>query len=1137
MIDRADLDRRIADLTAEYDAAGAGRGPLACRCGRLLLVRHLAPGDGPVVADDRDRAIALFEEALAGDLVADDRTAAQLGAGLLLMTRVMPVPDLGAGDPAALNLGSMLGLLGGRQPEPGPAAGADLARAIAHLEQLGDVPAEIEQVSAMMLVSLRLLQATMHPGDSGLDVLTVLGQLQELTARMPAGEPLRSPAQLLLAIFGDESGGPVTPEAVDGTRDLLAQLPDGSSESAVVRDQLAVLLGRAGQETGSVEDLAEARSLLEESLARLGAGDPGRPAALRKLAGVVVSDAALRGDPAAVDRAVDLAEQVGALPAEDAVTTGKDHFLRAMALTLRGHRDAQPEDVRAAAEHLRLALDLVPVEDPLAPSIIGLLGALLNDRHLAGGVIEDAGAARFRLAQARQVLDRHAAAGTLLGGGDVHTIVALDALGRTAAAIRLGDRAELDHAIDDLRAALELLPPEYPWRSRFGGSLGLALLARAAADNDHDGILAAAALVEQATATMAVEPSGRPVVVALSGVAVLVRGLLDGDESALERADELFAEAAAADIFGVDQRIGIYAVRALGQLARHERGKDPGVLDEAVTFLERARQLLGDRPGNALTASVLARLGDAYWIRATDDDRVRAVHAGLAALRARVGDTLLQTEVADALIIARGAADEAARVADRCLDVGRVDLAAEALELGRGLVLHAATSAGRVPKLLRAAGYDDLAAEWAGEQARPGATVAGLTTAELAQVTGQFLGGEAPSDLRRRVLAALAEALGSEHLLAAPSAGEIAGALTEVGADALVYLTPGRLLVIRSDGSATVCPAAGLGAAPLAAVAAVGGPAREADATLPSGRAANLRELCEWAWRAAVQPLLDHVGPWQLDHPPRLVLIPGGALGSVPWHAARRPGPGAHYACASLVLSYAASARQLVDGAGRLALPTAADQVLFADPAGDLPGARTEVETLRRHVYPGAAVLSPAATPAQLLEQLPGADVLGTSLLHLSCHGHVGAGAASSYLQLATRRLTVTTILEHAHGRPPDTPGPLVVLASCSSDLSPDDFDEALTLATAFQAAGAAGVVGSRWAVTDRTTRYLMVMFHVFLQVDGLAPADALRAAQLWMLDPGRRAPAAVPALLDDLDDPDELTAVAAWGAFSHHGR
>jgi hypothetical protein len=58
-----------------------------------------------------------------------------------------------------------------------------------------------------------------------------------------------------------------------------------------------------------------------------------------------------------------------------------------------------------------------------------------------------------------------------------------------------------------------------------------------------------------------------------------------------------------------------------------------------------------------------------------------------------------------------------------------------------------------------------------------------------------------------------------------------------------------------------------------------------------------------------------------------------------------------------------------------------------------------------------------------------------------------------------------------------------------------------------------------------------------FLRAGGLTVLDALRRAQLWMIDPARQLPAAMPADLRAQVLPDQPADVAAWAGFVHFGR
>jgi CHAT domain-containing protein len=174
-----------------------------------------------------------------------------------------------------------------------------------------------------------------------------------------------------------------------------------------------------------------------------------------------------------------------------------------------------------------------------------------------------------------------------------------------------------------------------------------------------------------------------------------------------------------------------------------------------------------------------------------------------------------------------------------------------------------------------------------------------------------------------------------------------------------------------------------------------------------------------------------------------------------------------------------------------------------------------------------------------VLGQLPGASGSGASMIHLACHAvAVGVAPGSSYLLLAGgQELKIDQILRRASGRPPGAAGGLVSLAACGSDLAVDEHDEALTLATAFLAAGAVTVVGTRWEVPDRKTALLMYMFHHFLTADRQSPRDALRMAQLWMLNPDRTVPPAMPRRLATHVARPDLADLAAWAAHAHQGR
>ncbi|KAK1185313.1 CHAT domain-containing protein [Streptomyces sp. NBS 14/10] len=633
-------------------------------------------------------------------------------------------------------------------------------------------------------------------------------------------------------------------------------------------------------------------------------------------------------------------------------------------------------------------------------------------------------------------------------------------------------------------------------------------------------------------------------------------------------------------------RLRSHLGRVLLHTARHL--DDPVLLDQSIAELSRVRELIGQGHGLPHTADALTQLSEAYWLRrerhrptAVEDVNASLATRGEALIRLAL-DVLLQLGSEHGLAVARTGSAQALWLAYWNTVCFRPADAVHALELGRALVLRAAAASRGIPELLEARGHPDLARQWRAEVAadRP-------PTDTAAPLLGRATERQIPGTLRRRALDALGAGSGADarKLLGLADLAGLKAGLTTTGTDALVYLVlglqPGQngfALILRPDtGDAppTVLklPLLTPGSPPLEryldvtarrsqATAAATADATAADATVePSGQAAldreweaALRELCDWAWPAAMGPVLAAVGP--LNRPPRIVLVPCGALGAVAWHAARTPygraGRAHRYACEEAVLSYAPSGAEFLRAGARDRLPIAAGQVLVADPELSLLWAEIETEALRAACYPDGlcygefptAVSDAPGTPEDILAVLPGGSAPAAAVLHISCHALVGPYPTRSALWLATPpdgpqdagRLTVARILDGTATGAPDAAGPLVVLSACETDLSTRNHDEALTLSTALIARGAADVIGSRWAVRDASTAVMMAVFHDFVTAHALAPVDALRAAQLWMLDPHREPP---PTLHDDLRGEAariDLDQVHFWAAFTHQG-
>jgi CHAT domain-containing protein len=80
-------------------------------------------------------------------------------------------------------------------------------------------------------------------------------------------------------------------------------------------------------------------------------------------------------------------------------------------------------------------------------------------------------------------------------------------------------------------------------------------------------------------------------------------------------------------------------------------------------------------------------------------------------------------------------------------------------------------------------------------------------------------------------------------------------------------------------------------------------------------------------------------------------------------------------------------------------------------------------------------------------------------------------------------------------------------------------------------------VLSTQWKIPDDATSVLMFMFHYYRMVDGLPAWDALRQAQLWMLDDERQIPKQMPPRLRKQPDRGDPRAVVGWAGFVHLGQ
>ncbi len=323
------------------------------------------------------------------------------------------------------------------------------------------------------------------------------------------------------------------------------------------------------------------------------------------------------------------------------------------------------------------------------------------------------------------------------------------------------------------------------------------------------------------------------------------------------------------------------------------------------------------------------------------------------------------------------------------------------------------------------------------------------------------------------------------------------------GGTPLVYLfaTPreGGALIVHGKGGPSFVPLPGLSQDRLMEMLL--GPENEREkGYLPAYRVWRSRNdpASRAAWYQAIEQALAFLGEGlaplrkALDDAGyrRATLVPDGPLVLLPLHAARFAD--GTYFLEHLAFAYAPSAHALYH-ARLVAEEARADRLLAVeDPRGDLSFAHDEVAAVRAH-FPGAIHLMGAeATRETVKRVLP-----KVGLFHFSGHGQGGWWGEEPVLTLADGDLPLSSLFEAAGS----TRLRLAVLSACETGVpDPKALNEVLNLPVGFMLAGAAGALGSLWAVNDYSTAILIMRFYAELVGSAVDAAEALRRAQAWML-------------------------------------
>jgi CHAT domain-containing protein len=251
-------------------------------------------------------------------------------------------------------------------------------------------------------------------------------------------------------------------------------------------------------------------------------------------------------------------------------------------------------------------------------------------------------------------------------------------------------------------------------------------------------------------------------------------------------------------------------------------------------------------------------------------------------------------------------------------------------------------------------------------------------------------------------------------------------------------------------------------------------------------------QVCEALWDLAMAPVLR-----ALDGVAHAIVIPGGRLSALPWHAARIPGQRAEYVLDRLAISYMPNIRSVprARAAGRdmtrplrvLAIPQPMPTAM-----GPLPATGAEIATVCSHGSERFQVTRLPGTEATV--QTVRDAFSRFEVIHFAGHAEaVPDDPLASAMSMAhDQPLTVRDMLTRDTGTMR-----FAVLSACETARAEDPLsDEIVNFPTALLQCGLSGVVGSLWTSNDRASSMMMETFYAEWQGNRAPPAEALRTAQ-----------------------------------------
>jgi CHAT domain-containing protein/predicted negative regulator of RcsB-dependent stress response len=161
-----------------------------------------------------------------------------------------------------------------------------------------------------------------------------------------------------------------------------------------------------------------------------------------------------------------------------------------------------------------------------------------------------------------------------------------------------------------------------------------------------------------------------------------------------------------------------------------------------------------------------------------------------------------------------------------------------------------------------------------------------------------------------------------------------------------------------------------------------------------------------------------------------------------------------------------------------------------------LPNVEQELKGIQSQVS-GKLILNKEFTTDEIGRAI---NSVSFPIVHLATHGKFSSNAEETFVLTSDGRLNIKQLKQVLRGREEDRRNAIELLVLSACETAAGDEGAALGLAGVAVQAGARSTLATLWVVNDEATAKLMIQFYEELKDTKVSKAEALRRAQLWLM-------------------------------------